>query len=148
VNAYDIRDFQISGGAASQRPGHQLSVHTETKEMPIYALIAGKNGPKLQPSSEGAKGTSMSMGKGQLKLTNGSLQMLSQTIAGIVGRTVIETGITISSSNLRRSKSRFSNPARYWKSNWPNPMAQPSSRRSSNNSAFASKAKKARYKYS
>ena len=37
----------------------------------------------------------MSMGKGQLKITKGNLQMLSQTIANIVGRTVIdETGLT------------------------------------------------------
>jgi len=128
VNAYDIRDFQISGGSAwigsdrwdiSAKPEtdvppnaegnrklqamirnllaerFRLSVHTETKEMPIYALIVGKSGPKLQPSSEGANAASMSMGKGQLKITKGSLQMLSQTIASIVGRTVIdETGIT------------------------------------------------------
>jgi uncharacterized protein (TIGR03435 family) len=84
--AYQVRDFQLSGGPAwldSARydieakgqiePGSQeqtglqvmkmlqalladrfqLSIHRETKEMPIYALLVAKNGPKLEASREG-----------------------------------------------------------------------------------------------
>jgi len=29
----------------------QLKVHHETKELPVYALVAGKNGPKLKPTA-------------------------------------------------------------------------------------------------
>jgi uncharacterized protein (TIGR03435 family) len=30
----------------------QLRLHRETKELPIYALVAGKNGPKIHPGKE------------------------------------------------------------------------------------------------
>jgi uncharacterized protein (TIGR03435 family) len=32
----------------------KLKVHRETKEVPVYALLVGKNGPKLQASDEAA----------------------------------------------------------------------------------------------
>lgn len=84
--AYDVRDFQISGGpswlsserydivAKAETPNltreqvrvllqsllaerFQLRLHRESKEMPVYALVVGKNGHKLhkseiQPGSE------------------------------------------------------------------------------------------------
>jgi uncharacterized protein (TIGR03435 family) len=31
----------------------QLKVHMETKDVPVYALLLGKNGPKLPPAKEG-----------------------------------------------------------------------------------------------
>jgi bla regulator protein BlaR1 len=77
TSAYQIRDFQISGGPAwlgsarfdieTKNQGNptetevsqmlqtllaerfQLKVHQETRDMPIYSLSIGKNGPKLQP---------------------------------------------------------------------------------------------------
>jgi uncharacterized protein (TIGR03435 family) len=81
--AYQVRDFQLSGGPAwldsarydieakgQVEPGSQeqtglqimnmlqalladrfqLRIHRETREMPIYALLVAKNGPKLEPS--------------------------------------------------------------------------------------------------
>ncbi len=77
--AYDLRDFQISGGpgwltseryditAKSELPGLNrerikvllqslladrfgLKFHRETKELPIYLLVVGKNGPKFHKS--------------------------------------------------------------------------------------------------
>ncbi len=79
MQAYDIRDFQISGGpgwlgserydivAKADTPSlnrekvkvllksllaerFNLKVHRETRELPVYALVVGKNGPKLQKS--------------------------------------------------------------------------------------------------
>jgi bla regulator protein BlaR1 len=72
----------------------KLVVHTETKEMPVYALVVGKNGPRLQVSPEGAKGPSMSSGKGQMKMTKGTMAMLAQSLSNQLGRTVFdETGL-------------------------------------------------------
>jgi uncharacterized protein (TIGR03435 family) len=79
--AYQVRDFQISGGpawiysenynieAASEgdvtpkemegpmlrallEDRFKLQVHRDTKELPIYVLTVGKNGTKLHPSTE------------------------------------------------------------------------------------------------
>jgi uncharacterized protein (TIGR03435 family) len=80
--AYKVQNFEISGGPAwinsdgydinakaadstvgidQLRPMLQtlledrfkLMVHRETKEVPVYALVAGKNGPKLPEAKEG-----------------------------------------------------------------------------------------------
>jgi uncharacterized protein (TIGR03435 family) len=77
--AYDIRDYQIQGGpgwitsarydivAKAETPNldrerlkpllksllaerFNLQVHLETRELPTYTLVVGKNGPKLQKS--------------------------------------------------------------------------------------------------
>jgi uncharacterized protein (TIGR03435 family) len=78
--AYDVREAEISEGpnwigserydinAKSASPvsssdlklmiralledRFQLQTHRETKEMPVYALVIGKNGPKLKPSND------------------------------------------------------------------------------------------------
>jgi uncharacterized protein (TIGR03435 family) len=77
-NAYEVKDFQISGPAwlASERfdiqatmppettkeqfkvmlqnllkERFQMTVHRETKELPMYSMIVGKSGPKLKESA-------------------------------------------------------------------------------------------------
>jgi uncharacterized protein (TIGR03435 family) len=77
IRAYGVKSYQVSGPAwmdtelyeiaATIAPGatkeqaaemmrnllidrFHLAAHRETKEMPIYALLLGKNGPKLQPA--------------------------------------------------------------------------------------------------
>ena len=81
--AYQVRDFQISGGPSwidsenydieaktdSNTPARQmaepmlqalledrfkLKVHRETKELPVYVLTVAKNGLKIQPAKEGS----------------------------------------------------------------------------------------------
>ncbi len=81
--AYQVRDFQISGGPSWIDSEHydieaktdgntaprqmaepmlqalledrfKLKVHRETKELPIYVLTAAKNGLKIQPAKEGS----------------------------------------------------------------------------------------------
>ena len=80
-NAYSVQEYQISGGPGwIQSEGYnidakgdgkanraqtflmlrslledrfQLKVHRETKELPVYALTVGKNGPKLPRPKEG-----------------------------------------------------------------------------------------------
>ena len=141
--AYDVREFQISGGAgwinterydimaksgdapASDNPDDprkmtdeqrrtmgeqmrerlralladrfQLSIHRETKEQPVYALVIGKTGSKLQESQmkAGDQGRGMMrMGRGQLSAQGVTLDMLTGTLANQIGRPVIDrTGL-------------------------------------------------------
>lgn len=96
----------------------KLKVHTETREMPIYALVLsrgdGKLGPKLQPSTVecGAPGRGAASPSGGLSLENlpscsilaraGSvggtglpLTQLASNLSQRVGRTVVDrTGLT------------------------------------------------------
>jgi bla regulator protein blaR1 len=137
--AYDLRDFQVSGGpgwldeqlydivakgngaAASddeirkmtdeQRKAFkaqfllklqmlladrfQLKVHRETKELPIYALIVAKSGPKLKPvGGEPVLGGLTVRGgdAGQAVITGNSVTMaaLARLLSSRVGRAVVE----------------------------------------------------------
>jgi uncharacterized protein (TIGR03435 family) len=38
----------------------KLTVHWETRELPVYALVVGKKGPKLQPTKESSEGSGTS----------------------------------------------------------------------------------------
>jgi uncharacterized protein (TIGR03435 family) len=78
LQAYEVQDFQLSGGPAWLTSGRfdiegrgqgspapsrilqmlqtlladrfQLKLHKETRELPVYALLIGKSGPKIEPS--------------------------------------------------------------------------------------------------
>jgi uncharacterized protein (TIGR03435 family) len=123
--AYDVREFQISGGPSwigsdrydinakaeglpdRVRPDvmrpllrnlvedrFKLKTHTESKEMPVYALVIGKSGSKLK-ASEGEPGPSLRMGRGQLTGKKIAMAMLAQQLSQQLGRTVIDkTGLT------------------------------------------------------
>jgi len=143
TQAYDVRDFQISGGpgwisterydimakagdaAISSNPDDprkmtdeqrrtvgeqmrerlrallaerfQLTLHRETKEQSVYALVVAKGGPKLQQSEAkegtGSKGM-MRMGRGEFSGQGVALQMLTQSLSSQLGRPVIDqTGL-------------------------------------------------------
>jgi len=137
--AYDVRDFQISGGpgwvgserydinakaerSATAEPVQedprnmtdaqrktnqeqmrqrlqallaerfQLAIHRETKEAPVYALVVGKNGPKIQESKEG--GPRLMMGRGQLNGQGALMEMLANILSNQLGRPVLDkTGL-------------------------------------------------------
>ena len=124
--AYGLKEYQISGpswlgelrydivakGPAGtlhdQLPGmmqallaqrFKLEVHNETREFSVFALIVGKNGPKLKDSppepageSAGARfGMSMSpSGVGRLEVKNGNMTALANTLARMLGRPVVD----------------------------------------------------------
>jgi uncharacterized protein (TIGR03435 family) len=142
--AYDVRDFQISGGpgwintdrydvmAKAERSASaeavpddlrkmtddqrktlgdqmrerlrslladrfQLTLHRETKEQSVYALVVGKSGSKLQESQSteggGPRGM-MRMGRGQLSGQGVQMQGLTMALSNQVGRPVIDrTGL-------------------------------------------------------
>lgn len=145
--AYDIRDFQISGGPAwigsdkydidAKEPDElaaqlmnlpdqqrreklgllvqslltdrfQLKVHRETKELPVYALVIAKNGPKLQAAKPGETygngiktpdghptgGRFMRMRPGELDGQGTPMAFLVQTLSQQLGQTVMDqTGL-------------------------------------------------------
>ena len=73
----------------------QLTVHRETKEIPIYALILAKNGSKLQPAKEQESFRhGMQVRRGQMNAEGASLQMLANALSNIAGKPVIDrTGL-------------------------------------------------------
>jgi uncharacterized protein (TIGR03435 family) len=143
--AYDVDPFQVSGGpawvdstrydinATSDKPSKppeirvmlqsllsdrfQLTIHRETRELPVYALVLakkdGKLGPKLTESKEGgctvydpanpprvtADGicgtTKFNPSHGWLTITRLPLDALTKTLREVLGRAVIDkTGLT------------------------------------------------------
>ena len=68
----------------------QLKVHTETKEMPVYALVQGKNGTKLTPSKAEQGRSMMRMGRGQLNGTKIPMKLLTMQLAQQLRRSVID----------------------------------------------------------
>src|SRR5690349_6952547 len=60
-NRFDILAKFAEGASRAQLPEmwqallkdrFQLTLHMEKKELPVYALVAAKNGPKLQPAEK------------------------------------------------------------------------------------------------
>jgi bla regulator protein blaR1 len=138
--AYDVRDFQISGGpgwinterydiaakaddfsfseddvrkmtdeqrqAFAQRfrgkvrallaDRFQLKVRRENKDLPVYALVVTKNGPRIQASksddspTRGIRSSRTESGKTEIAVTQAPLTMFAQMLSSLVGRTVLE----------------------------------------------------------
>lgn len=89
----------------------KLTLHRDTKELPVYALVVAKNGPKLQqstvspsppeaPNAQGPpkgpfKGQGMRMGRGDLTANSVRLSFLAEALSNQLGRTVVDkTGLT------------------------------------------------------
>lgn len=76
----------------------QLKIHRETKEVPVYALVIGKNGPKLKETSADAPGNNFVRGSItglHMEATRGTMEQLARQLSGTAGRPVIDrTGLT------------------------------------------------------
>jgi uncharacterized protein (TIGR03435 family) len=78
----------------------KLAAHHETRELPIYQLVVGKNGSKLKESSPddpAAKphGPNMMFGQGKVTATDGSVSMFISALSRQLGRIIIDkTGLT------------------------------------------------------
>ena len=132
--AYDIQDFQLSGGpgwlrtdryeilAKPERPDgpndflqatdaeqkslwkklrertrsllaerFQLSVHRESEERQVYALVLAKNGHKVQVSTENH---GITRGRGVISSDGGTVEMLAHVLGMTLGRPVLDrTGV-------------------------------------------------------
>lgn len=91
--AWDKRSFQITGGPAwlnSQR--FQLLLHEEVKELPVYTMVVGKNGAKLQTSH--ADSPQLRGGKAQLTAQKITLSILAAQLGNRLNRSVLDqTGL-------------------------------------------------------
>jgi uncharacterized protein (TIGR03435 family) len=80
----------------------KLVTHTETRQLPVYALVVAnpKTGPKLQPAKDlGNSNSSISLSNGQIKAEGITLEELAQrltrSLSDDLGRLVInQTGLT------------------------------------------------------
>jgi uncharacterized protein (TIGR03435 family) len=72
----------------------QLKVHEETRELPIYALVLTKDGPKFQPSK--VNGTTIDSRRAEIRVlgSDDTLALLVDELGKRLGRPVInQTGI-------------------------------------------------------
>jgi uncharacterized protein (TIGR03435 family) len=73
----------------------KLAVHKETKETQVYAMVAGKSPPKLQPSKEGEQTKFTPGERGQMNFQKMPVVGLVNTLSNILHTTVVDqTGIT------------------------------------------------------
>jgi uncharacterized protein (TIGR03435 family) len=119
VESYDVKDYQVSGPdwlnteiydiTATLPPGttgddvrvmiqslladrFKLSFHRESKELPVYALVVGKGGSKLQEVEFGRGSTSGS--PGHLEATRIAIRNLTEFLSRQTGRPVLDmTGL-------------------------------------------------------
>jgi uncharacterized protein (TIGR03435 family) len=72
----------------------KLATHTETRELPIYALVVAKGGAKLGALQD--SGTSINRGSDRIEVqASNSVSTLAEQLSMIVGRDVVDqTGIT------------------------------------------------------
>jgi len=71
----------------------KLTVHQETRELPVYALVVAKGGPKFHEAE--ANGTSIGSGNSHIRIQGGdSVAVLAALLAKVLGRVVLDqTGI-------------------------------------------------------
>lgn len=124
--AFGIRDFQIVGAPGWVNSEHydihakaegvtkveqlkpplqalladrfHFQFHRDTKELPMYALVVAKNGPKLQEHAgeSGDNGPGMfRMGRGMINAQGVQMSLFVNQLANQIGRSVVDkTGLT------------------------------------------------------
>jgi uncharacterized protein (TIGR03435 family) len=73
----------------------KLAAHQETRELPVYALVVAKGGPKFKPSE--TNGTTINTGRSRLHIagTDDTIAILARELAQVLGRVVLnDTGIS------------------------------------------------------
>ena len=71
----------------------KVTAHQETRELPVYALVIAKGGPKFEKTEAG--GTDIGTGNSHIKIHGGdSVEILAEQLAKVLGRVVLDkTGI-------------------------------------------------------
>jgi uncharacterized protein (TIGR03435 family) len=72
----------------------QMKTHEESRELPIYALVLAKDGPKFQPSQ--VNGTTINAGRGEIRVlgSDDTVALLADELGKRLGRVVVnQTGM-------------------------------------------------------
>jgi uncharacterized protein (TIGR03435 family) len=69
----------------------KLVVHWETRQVPVYALVVAKNGPKLEHSKISDGSTSTSSGNGKVTGKGVTMDQLAQTLTSALARELDRT---------------------------------------------------------
>ena len=74
----------------------KLVVHRETQELPVYTLVAGRNGPKLREVQDDGSPAEVDSGGGhQIRARHISMKQLAAALQGFIGDTVVDaSGLT------------------------------------------------------
>ncbi|MCU1238831.1 MAG: hypothetical protein JWP63_6798 [Candidatus Solibacter sp.] len=123
--AWEVRDFQISGpewmastrfDVVAKLPADtprskipemlrtllaerfQMTAHRETRELPVYALVAGKNGPKMKmveaDSTASPSGWVINQGPGRMQGLAMNMASVANMLSARLGRLVVDqTGL-------------------------------------------------------
>jgi uncharacterized protein (TIGR03435 family) len=73
----------------------QLKIHQETRQLPIYALVVAKDGPRFKPSK--IDGTTIDAGRTRLHVagSDDTISILARELAQVLGRVVVnQTGLS------------------------------------------------------
>jgi uncharacterized protein (TIGR03435 family) len=140
ISAYDLRPDQISGGPGwiysdrydlvakaagngtpTEEELHQmmrslladrfrLQIHRQMKEMPVYALLVGKNGPKLKQSASDEKSSAI-ISQGQIIFSKIALPALAYNLSQFLDRPVLDrTGLSENYYDFKLEWTPDSNP--------------------------------------
>lgn len=74
----------------------KLVLHHETKQLPVYALVVGKNGPKFHEVHDDGSAPEIGSREGhQIKAHHISMKLLASALSGYIGDQVLDmTGLT------------------------------------------------------
>jgi len=73
----------------------QLKAHQETRQLPVYALVVAKDGPRFKPSK--VNGTTIDTGRTRLHIagSDDTMGILARELAQLLGRVVLnQTGLS------------------------------------------------------
>ena len=97
TDRFDIQATYAAGTTAAQlrqmiqgmlAERFKLALQRETRQMPVLALVVGKNGPKLHPAEAGQGRTSA--GPGKLEASKITMQKLADLLGRLTGQQVID----------------------------------------------------------
>jgi uncharacterized protein (TIGR03435 family) len=117
--AFDVRDFQLLGGPdwlikelyaiqakAPEGPvsdaqirlmvqtllaeRFHLRVHRETKELAVYALVIGKNGPKVEAAKDSPRPGALGVGRGSITARSTTFANVATALSRLLSRPVLD----------------------------------------------------------